>query len=169
MCVSMLWLVTTSESVSAEEVTAWEEGDTRCHLVPPDQDDRAKRLAASTINDYLRKSYNIELPISDDSEPEGVSIVAGTPGNNRMLAELETRQEQLLQARKMAAVGTFTSGVAHELNNPLNNIGITVETLLDDYDELDDDDRKRLLVEIGTQVERANATVRNLLNFARKD
>jgi len=88
---------------------------------------------------------------------------------NRMLEELKSRQDQLLQSRKMAAVGTFTSGIAHELNNPLNNISITVETLLDDYEEIDEARNKKLLDDIDTQVQRANATVRNLLDFSRKD
>jgi two-component system NtrC family sensor kinase len=88
---------------------------------------------------------------------------------NRMLDEVQVRQEQLLQSRKMAAVGTLTSGIAHELNNPLNNISLTAETLLDDYDALDDERKRRLLTDIFTQVQRAGATVRNLLDFTRKD
>jgi signal transduction histidine kinase len=88
---------------------------------------------------------------------------------NRMLDELKSRQEQLLQTRKMAAVGNLTSGVAHELNNPLNNISLTVETLLDDFEETDDDRKKKLLNDIFIQVQRASATVRNLLDFTRKD
>jgi signal transduction histidine kinase len=88
---------------------------------------------------------------------------------NRMLDELQFRQEQLLQSRKMAAVGTLTSGIAHELNNPLNNISLTVETLLDDYEALNDDRKRRLLNDIFSQVQRAGATVRNLLDFTRKD
>ena len=88
---------------------------------------------------------------------------------NRMLDELKMRQEQLLQSRKMAAVGTLTSGIAHELNNPLNNISLTAEALLDDYDEMDDGRRQKLLTDIFTQVQRASGTVRNLLDFTRKD
>jgi two-component system NtrC family sensor kinase len=88
---------------------------------------------------------------------------------NRMLDEIKVRQEQLVQSRKMAAVGTLTSGIAHELNNPLNNISLTVETLLDDYEDLGDERRRRLLTDIFTQVQRAGATVRNLLDFTRKD
>jgi signal transduction histidine kinase len=88
---------------------------------------------------------------------------------NRMLDELTIRQQQLLQSRKMAAVGTLTSGVAHELNNPLNNISLTVETLLDDFDGMDEARKKKLLEDIFTQVQRASATVRNLLDFTRKD
>ena len=88
---------------------------------------------------------------------------------NRMVDEVKVRQEQLVQSRKMAAVGTLTSGIAHELNNPLNNISLTVETLLDDYGVLDDDRKQKLLTDIFTQVQRAGATVRNLLDFTRRD
>ncbi len=88
---------------------------------------------------------------------------------NRMLDELTARQQQLLQSRKMAAVGTLTSGIAHELNNPLNNISLTVEALLDDFDDMEEARRKKLLEDIFTQVQRASATVRNLLDFTRKD
>jgi signal transduction histidine kinase len=69
----------------------------------------------------------------------------------------------------MAAVGTLTSGVAHELNNPLNNISLTAETLMDDFDELSDEQKKKLLDDIFAQVQRASTTVRNLLDFTRKD
>ncbi len=52
---------------------------------------------------------------------------------NRMAQELEVNQEHLLQARKIAALGTFTAGIAHEINNPLNNISLTAETYLEEY------------------------------------
>jgi len=88
---------------------------------------------------------------------------------NQMLGEIVSRQEQLVQSGKMAAVGTLTSGIAHELNNPLNNIGLTVETLLDDPDAYSGEERHRMLEQAYTQVERASTTVRNLLDFTRKD
>jgi signal transduction histidine kinase len=87
---------------------------------------------------------------------------------NQTILELQSRQDQLLQSGKMAAVGTLTSGIAHELNNPLNNIGLTVEALLDDFEELPDEEKRRMLSQAYTQVERAGATVRNLLDFTRK-
>jgi signal transduction histidine kinase len=87
---------------------------------------------------------------------------------NQTVLELQSRQDQLLQSGKMAAVGTLTSGIAHELNNPLNNIGLTVEALIDDFDEISDENKRRMLSQAYTQVERAGATVRNLLDFTRK-
>ena len=40
--------------------------------------------------------------------------------------ELRDKQEQLVQAGKLATLGELTTGVAHELNNPLNNIGLFI-------------------------------------------
>jgi len=87
---------------------------------------------------------------------------------NHMLRELKIRQEELFQAAKLAGVGTLTAGIAHELNNPLNNIGLTTETLTDDFDRLSATEKLEMLDEIATQVERASATVRNLLDFTRR-
>ncbi len=88
---------------------------------------------------------------------------------NRMLNEIQDRGNQLVQSRKMAAVGTLTAGIAHEINNPLNNISLTAEALIEDFTELPDEEKIDMLRDIFTQVERAGATVANLLDFTRRD
>jgi two-component system NtrC family sensor kinase len=86
---------------------------------------------------------------------------------NRMIFKLLENQKQLVQNRKMVAVGTLTSGIAHELNNPLNNISLTTEAMLIDLDSYSRDEMTEMLKDIYTQVERASGTVRNLLDFTR--
>jgi two-component system NtrC family sensor kinase len=88
---------------------------------------------------------------------------------NHMMNDVKEKQEQLVQSRKMAAVGTLTSGIAHELNNPLNNISLTTEALIDGMGEYSEEQKHRMLQEIFTQVERASGTVRNLLDFTRTE
>ncbi len=46
--------------------------------------------------------------------------------------ELKRLQELLVQSHKNTATGTLTSGIAHEINNPINNIVLTLETLIED-------------------------------------
>jgi two-component system, NtrC family, sensor kinase len=86
---------------------------------------------------------------------------------NFMLDQLQKNQEQLIQSRKMASIGTLTSGIAHELNNPLNNICITAESLIDDFESIADSEKTKRIRDIYTQAERASGTVRNLLDFTR--
>jgi two-component system NtrC family sensor kinase len=88
---------------------------------------------------------------------------------NWMLDQLQKNQELYIQSRKMAAIGTLTSGIAHELNNPLNNICITTESMLDELEDLPENEKKKRLQDIYAQAERASGTVRNLLDFTRVD
>jgi signal transduction histidine kinase len=86
-----------------------------------------------------------------------------------MAGELESKQEQLVQSRKIAAIGTFTAGIAHELNNPINNIYLTAESLLEDYGTLSESEGKELLSDVLSQAERAGDIIKNLLDFSRNE
>jgi signal transduction histidine kinase len=88
---------------------------------------------------------------------------------NRMINELEERQEQLVQARKISAIGTFTSGIAHELNNPVNNIVLTAEALKEDFGSIEEQEALGMIQDIITQSERASEIIRNLLDFSRSE
>jgi signal transduction histidine kinase len=86
---------------------------------------------------------------------------------NRMVGELEKRREQLVQSRKIASIGTLTAGIAHEINNPINNISLILESLLEDENTMDDAERQRLYQEAMDQADRASEIVKNLLEFSR--
>ncbi len=86
---------------------------------------------------------------------------------NRMMQELVRRHEQLVQAKKIAAIGTLTAGVAHEINNPVNNISLILESLLEAGDTMDEAERRKLYEEGMEQCERVSDIVRNLLEFSR--
>jgi len=87
---------------------------------------------------------------------------------NNMISELNRRSEQLVQAKKMASLGTLTSGVAHELNNPLNNISTSVQILLEELEDADVEFQRGLLTETERQIDRARDIVRALLEFSRE-
>jgi signal transduction histidine kinase len=88
---------------------------------------------------------------------------------NYMMMELHRHEQQLIQSRKMAAIGNLTAGIAHELNNPLNNISLTTESLIEDFDHWSDEEKMKMLRTIEAQLERTSNTVANLLDFTRRD
>jgi two-component system NtrC family sensor kinase len=87
---------------------------------------------------------------------------------NSMMYQLSQRQEQLIKAHKLKAVGTLTAGVAHELNNPINNIMLTASMLQEDYSEIDDTERLDMINDLVEQAGRSQKIIRNLLEFARE-
>lgn len=81
-----------------------------------------------------------------------------TEAVQRREQELREKQEQLVQAGKLATLGELTTGVAHELNNPLNNIGLFVGNAID-------------LIELGaaeTEPERILQELRSAMQQVRK-
>ncbi|HEX8463220.1 MAG TPA: ATP-binding protein, partial [Abditibacterium sp.] len=75
-------------------------------------------------------------------------------------------QEQLLQSEKLAALGELTSGVAHELNNPLATVVGYAELL--DLDKNLPDGVRRKVNTIHQEATRASHIVSNLLAYARR-
>lgn len=94
-------------------------------------------------------------------------IVSITHAFNRMISELESRQKRLLRSEKLASLGTMLAGVAHELNNPLSNISLPCQILLEEIEENDPARKKELLEQIDEQTGRAQKIVRALVDFAR--
>jgi two-component system, NtrC family, sensor kinase len=87
---------------------------------------------------------------------------------NEMIKEIANREAALIQIHKMRAIGTLTAGVAHELNNPMNNIMLTVHMLMEDYATLSDEERMEMLKDAADETARAKNIVGNLLDFARE-
>ncbi|MEW6426424.1 MAG: ATP-binding protein [Thermodesulfobacteriota bacterium] len=86
---------------------------------------------------------------------------------NLMLKALNDKQAQLVQSTKLAAIGKVTAGIAHEINNPLNNIALTAEVLLEDLPNLGCAERLEMVNDILVQADRAREVVHHLLAFSR--
>jgi signal transduction histidine kinase len=87
---------------------------------------------------------------------------------NEMIKQIANREAALVQVHKIRAIGTLTAGVAHELNNPMNNILLTSHMLMEDNSTLSEDERLEMLQDVVDETGRAKNIVANLLDFARE-
>jgi len=83
--------------------------------------------------------------------------------------ELREKQEQLVQAAKLATLGELTTGVAHELNNPLNNIGLFIGNVVDSVQlgRFEPEPMLRQLTNAMQQVNKATEIITHLRTFGR--
>jgi signal transduction histidine kinase len=86
-------------------------------------------------------------------------------------AKLEREKAELagkmVQQQRLEAIGTLASGVAHEINNPINGVINYAQLLLDE--SVGDSRAHNFAREIITETERVAMIVRNLLAFSRHD
>jgi C4-dicarboxylate-specific signal transduction histidine kinase len=143
------------------------------HILADYENDRS-RLARQT--ERLDSSRRALLHILKDSHESNLRLgdsrkaMIHIMGDLRETAqELRDKQEQLVQAGKLATLGELTTGVAHELNNPLNNIGLFVGNVIDQI-ELGERDPERIksdLTKAMEQVRKATEIITHLRTFGR--
>src|SRR5919198_140513 len=112
------------------------------HILSNYEQDRRRLVQQADRLDNSRRGL---LPILQDSHRSKLRLEASrkamihimgdlrdtTAEIQRREQELREKQEQLVQAAKLATLGELTTGVAHELNNPLNNTGLFVGNVID--------------------------------------
>ena len=79
--------------------------------------------------------------------------------------QLKQAQEELIRTEKLASIGRFAAGVAHEVGNPLG--AILGYTGILEKEGMNQEEAKDYLKRIEKEIERINRIVRELLDFAR--
>lgn len=83
---------------------------------------------------------------------------------NTDITQKKQLESQFLRAQRMESIGTLASGIAHDLNNILAPILMSVQLLQIKFPE---PQNQRLLVTIETNVKRGAALIKQVLSFAR--
>ncbi len=150
------------------------------HILSDYESDR-RRLALQT--ERLDNTRRAILHILQDSHQSNLRLEASrkamihimgdlrdtTVEVQRREQELRDKQEQLVQAGKLATLGELTTGVAHELNNPLNNIGLFIGNVID-LIELGNPDKERITRDLRRAMEQVNKSaqiISHLRTFGR--
>jgi hypothetical protein len=129
--------------------------------------------------------FPVEISLSPMATPEGLVVIAAVRDiteRKRIEADLRALNEDLTRhreeaeraalalaarrAEKLAALGTLSAGLAHELNNPIGIMSSRIEVMLMEGDSLPEHVREDLEV-LHRQTQRVARITQGLLTFAR--
>ena len=79
--------------------------------------------------------------------------------------DLKQAQNDVIRAEKLASIGRLSSGIAHEIGNPLGIVAGYMELL--QKDDISDKDRREYIDRTVSEINRINAIIRQLLDFSR--
>ncbi|MBW1822509.1 MAG: PAS domain S-box protein, partial [Deltaproteobacteria bacterium] len=113
------------------------------------------------------KTIYVDIWISPSEYDDKKVLLVTT---NDITKRLETERE-LIQAGKMATLGEMSTGVAHELNQPLSVIKTASDFILKKINQkavIEDSILHKLLSKINSNVDRASKIIERMRHFARK-
>lgn len=123
-----------------------------------------------------RGDYNVAIPVRRSDEIGDLAANVERMAHNlaesekSLLAqhrEIQEHQQELIQLKKLESLGSFTAGIAHNLNNFMQPIGMLSEVLLK---ETPKGTREREILErILASNRRAAELLRNLVTYARQE
>ncbi len=135
-------------------------------LESPDADAAAAAPAQRFEDARLGGTFWVTVTplVPADGAPAGRVLVArDVTEQSRLEQERETLRERLAQSGRLASLGQFVAGVAHEMNNPLQGVLGHLELMIETSAEARP--LRRDLKMIYQEADRAAKIVRNLLVF----
>ncbi len=81
--------------------------------------------------------------------------------------ELQKAHTSLIQSEKMASVGIFSSGIAHEINNPIAGLQNCIRRIM--HDPTNIEQNQKYFVMMSEATDKIEKIVRELLEFTRKE
>jgi two-component system NtrC family sensor kinase len=126
--------------------------------------DLSQKIEVSSTNEIgqLIGSFNRMIERLKENQESLENYLESLESANK---QLKQAQEELIRTEKLASIGRFAAGVAHEVGNPLGAI-LGYASILQ-KEGMDREESKDYLRRIEKEIERINRIVRELLDFAR--
>jgi len=91
--------------------------------------------------DYITKPFQAEEVLARvnthlESRRYQTELMEKSMALQKALDELKAAQGKLIQSEKMASLGVLTAGIAHEINNPINYVKVSVHALEQDMEDV---------------------------------
>jgi len=145
------------------ELAGWLDEHTSTPAGSTDENASTREIVDPVLNGPFMVTIT-DLLNNDRQHVGSVIVLRDMTPHTKLEAEREALRKRLTQAEKLAALGQFVAGIAHELNNPLQGVLGHLELL-----RTTGAFPKQLRREVQTiyrEAERAAKIVRNLLVFA---
>ncbi len=139
--------------------------ESRADLGPLRERIRARHIVRATT--MMRRRNGTTFPASWSAAPivDAQGRIQCLVAVIRDMTEDMRLREQVVRSERLSAIGELVSGVAHEINNPLQSIIGTLDVLLN---QPTDPDTRADIERARREAGRAGRIIRNLLTFARK-
>ncbi len=113
-------------------------------------------------NEQKILSISITKNFNDKSEIENHTIVI------KDLTQTKNLEEQAKRQEKLSAMGELASGVAHEIRNPINSIGMIAQRLRREFEPQNDVEEYNGIIKVlKDEVDRINKIISQFLNYAK--
>ena len=97
-------------------------------------------ICGTTTRDGLIQNFEIKLKKNDNSEFTGEVSCTQIKGQNgelkafmtdiRNISERKLLEKQIRHSERMAGIGELATGMAHEINQPLNTISLSIDNII---------------------------------------
>lgn len=121
---------------------------------------------SESCNDPQWRYFCVSAEGIYETDATGQKTFLGTQGLLRDITEQKQMQDQLVQAKKLEAIGNLAAGVAHDLNNVLSGLVSYPELLLMDLPE--DSPMRKILLSIQKSGQKAADIVQDMLTLSRR-
>ena len=116
--------------------------------------------------DRRKKARLFNVQINDESDVLVTKFSEMLIRLKNSYIELKETQGALVQAEKLASLGTLSAGVAHEINNPISGIKICINRIIKNPKNIDQNAKYVILIKEAT--DKIENVVQHLLSFSRK-
>ena len=119
-----------------------------------------RAIETDSSRKYL--SFSITANKKENEETENYTLVIKDLTAQKILEEQAERNE------KLSAMGELASGVAHEIRNPINSIGMIAQRLNREFEPKNDGEEYKVITKVlKDEVSRINKIISQFLNYAK--